>query len=191
MNNESKSTLSKTPLYLRQKSPTYYQKGLNTISDYGGSKESQCVKEQRKSKYEVEDIVLTGLPIIQKFQRKPEKQWTPESKEEELVLVLDGIRFDCLADKEDYRAYKSKNLEELKQIKLWQNITTKNPSSWISGLTSNYFKKSKILGKETWTHREVEWSRAERRLLFSTNDEELCNNWVYLLNWLKRRQGCS
>ena len=50
----------------------------------------------------------------------------------------------------------------------------RNPSSWIRSLSSNF----------TWTNRELEWYFAEDRFLFAAKDEDECDRWVCIMNWL-------
>eukprot|EP00347_Sterkiella_histriomuscorum_P001040 403373572 len=55
-----------------------------------------------------------------------------------------------------------------------EELIVRNPSSWIKSLSSNF----------TWTNRELEWYFAEDRFLFAAKDEEECDRWVCILNWL-------
>ena len=59
-----------------------------------------------------------------------------------------------------------------------EEIFVRNPSSWIKSLSSNF----------TWTNRELEWYFAEDRFLFAAFNEEECDKWVCILNWLIARQ---
>jgi hypothetical protein len=59
-----------------------------------------------------------------------------------------------------------------------EEIMIRNPSSWIKSLSSNF----------TWTNRELEWYFAEDRFLFAGLDEEECDRWVCVMNWLLARQ---
>lgn len=58
-----------------------------------------------------------------------------------------------------------------------EEIIIRNPSSWIKSLSSNF----------TWTNRELEWYFAEDRFLFAAMNEEDCDKWVYITNWLLAR----
>ena len=58
-----------------------------------------------------------------------------------------------------------------------EEIFVRNPSSWIKSLSSNF----------TWTNRELEWYFAEDRFLFAAFNEEECDRWVCILNWLIAR----
>ena len=53
-------------------------------------------------------------------------------------------------------------------------MIVRNPSSWIRSLSSNF----------TWTNRELEWYFAEDRFLFAAKDEDECDRWVCIMNWL-------
>lgn len=55
-----------------------------------------------------------------------------------------------------------------------EELIVRNPSSWIKSLSSNF----------TWTNRELEWYFAEDRFLFAAKNEEECDRWVCILNWL-------
>jgi hypothetical protein len=55
-----------------------------------------------------------------------------------------------------------------------QSIFIRNPSAWIKSLSSNF----------TWTNRELEWYHSENRFLFACSNEEDCDRWVSVLNWL-------
>ena len=59
-----------------------------------------------------------------------------------------------------------------------EEIFVRNPSSWIKSLSSNF----------TWTNRELEWYFAEDRFLFAANNEEECDRWVCIMNWLLARR---
>ena len=39
-------------------------------------------------------------------------------------------------------------------------------------------------GYSSWTNREYEWYYAEKRFLFACEDEDDCNFWISILNWL-------
>lgn len=54
----------------------------------------------------------------------------------------------------------------------------RNPSSWIKSLSSNF----------TWTNRELEWYFAEDRFLFAALNEDECDRWVTIMNWLLARK---
>mmetsp|Transcript_6975 Transcript_6975/g.5229 ORF Transcript_6975/g.5229 Transcript_6975/m.5229 type:complete len:105 (-) Transcript_6975:70-384(-) len=56
-------------------------------------------------------------------------------------------------------------------------IIVRNPSSWIKSLSSNF----------TWTNRELEWYFAEDRFLFAATNEDDCDRWVCIMNWLLAR----
>ena len=59
-----------------------------------------------------------------------------------------------------------------------EEIIVRNPSSWIKSLSSNF----------TWTNREMEWYFAEDRFLFAApGNEEDCDRWVCVMNWLLAR----
>ena len=58
-----------------------------------------------------------------------------------------------------------------------KEIFIKNPSSWIKSLSSNI----------TWTNRELEWYFAEDRFLFAATNEDDCDKWVCIFNWLLAR----
>jgi hypothetical protein len=58
-----------------------------------------------------------------------------------------------------------------------EEILIRNPSSWIRSLSSNF----------TWTNRELEWYFAEDRYLFAGANEEECDKWVCIMNWLLTR----
>lgn len=58
-----------------------------------------------------------------------------------------------------------------------QEIYVRNPSSWIKSLSSNF----------TWTNRELEWYYAEDRFLFAAMNEDDCDRWVCIMNWLLAR----
>lgn len=58
-----------------------------------------------------------------------------------------------------------------------EEIFVRNPSSWIKSLSSNF----------TWTNRELEWYFAEDRFLFAANNEDECDKWVCIMNWLLAR----
>ena len=58
------------------------------------------------------------------------------------------------------------------------DINIRNPSSWIKSLSSNF----------TWTNRELEWYFAEDRFLFAALNEEDCDKWVCIINWLIAQQ---
>jgi len=58
-----------------------------------------------------------------------------------------------------------------------EEIMIRNPSSWIKSLSSNF----------TWTNRELEWYFAEDRFLFAATNEEDCDKWVCITNWLLAR----
>jgi hypothetical protein len=51
-------------------------------------------------------------------------------------------------------------------------VASKNPSCWLKSLA----------GKQTWTHREVEFMKGTKRLLFATETLEECKMWVFLIN---------
>lgn len=55
-----------------------------------------------------------------------------------------------------------------------EEMIVRNPSSWIKSLSSNF----------TWTNRELEWYYAEDRFLFAAQNEEDCDRWVCIMNWL-------
>lgn len=57
-------------------------------------------------------------------------------------------------------------------------IASKNPSSWLKSLA----------GKQTWTHRQVEFLKGSQRLLFATETEEECKMWVFLINFCIQSQ---
>jgi len=58
-------------------------------------------------------------------------------------------------------------------------MISKNPAGWIKNLGGN----------NTWTHRELEWYLAEDRYLFACLNEEECDRWVAMLNWvISKRQ---
>lgn len=59
-----------------------------------------------------------------------------------------------------------------------QEMIVRNPSSWIKSLSSNF----------TWTNRELEWYFAEDRFLFAALNEEDCDKWVCIMNWLLARK---
>lgn len=59
-----------------------------------------------------------------------------------------------------------------------EEIMIRNPSSWIKSLSSNF----------TWTNRELEWYFAEDRFLFAAVNEDDCDKWVCIMNWLLARQ---
>ena len=56
-------------------------------------------------------------------------------------------------------------------------ILIRNPSSWIKSLSSNF----------TWTNRELECYYAEDRFLFAAHNEDDCDRWVCVMNWLLSR----
>jgi len=58
-------------------------------------------------------------------------------------------------------------------------IFVRNPSSWIKSLSSNF----------TWTNRELEWYFAEDRFLFAATNEDDCDKWVCIMNWLLARMA--
>lgn len=58
-----------------------------------------------------------------------------------------------------------------------EEIFVRNPSSWIKSLSSNF----------TWTNRELEWYFAEDRFLFAALNEDECDRWVAIMNWLLAR----
>jgi len=58
-----------------------------------------------------------------------------------------------------------------------EEIFVRNPSSWIKSLSSNF----------TWTNRELEWYFAEDRFLFAATNEDDCDRWVCIMNWLLAR----
>ena len=58
-----------------------------------------------------------------------------------------------------------------------EEIFVRNPSSWIKSLSSNF----------TWTNRELEWYFAEDRFLFAAANEDECDKWVCIMNWLLAR----
>ncbi|CDW83195.1 UNKNOWN [Stylonychia lemnae] len=55
-----------------------------------------------------------------------------------------------------------------------EEMIVRNPSSWIKSLSSNF----------TWTNRELEWYFAEDRFLFAAKNEEECDRWVCIMNWI-------
>jgi hypothetical protein len=59
-----------------------------------------------------------------------------------------------------------------------EEMIIRNPSSWIRSLSSNF----------TWTNRELEWYYAEDRFLFAAMNEDECDRWVCIMNWLLARQ---
>lgn len=59
----------------------------------------------------------------------------------------------------------------------FEEILIRNPSSWIRSLSSNF----------TWTNRELEWYFAEDRFLFAADNEDDCDKWVCIMNWLLAR----
>lgn len=59
-----------------------------------------------------------------------------------------------------------------------EEMIVRNPSSWIKSLSSNF----------TWTNRELEWYFAEDRFLFAALNEDECDRWVCIMNWLLARQ---
>jgi hypothetical protein len=58
-----------------------------------------------------------------------------------------------------------------------EELLIRNPSSWIKSLSSNF----------TWTNRELEWYYAEDRFLFAALNEDDCDKWVCIMNWLIAR----
>ena len=58
-----------------------------------------------------------------------------------------------------------------------EEILIRNPSAWIKSLSSNF----------TWTNRELEWYYAEDRFLYAALNEEDCDRWVCVLNWLVQK----
>lgn len=58
-----------------------------------------------------------------------------------------------------------------------EELFVRNPSSWIKSLSSNF----------TWTNRELEWYFAEDRFLFAALNEDECDKWVCIMNWLLAR----
>ena len=174
--NESKTTTSKTPFEIKS---TYL---ADIASDHcKGMKLGGSVNDvsTRKMQPEITDRILEDVPLA--ISKKKTQDWMPENRTEELLLVLDGAHFQSPDEKEDYRTFKAKNLAAFKQIGLKLDIAPKNPSAWLPSYSS----------KSTWSHREIEWNRAERRLLFATDNEELCNSWVCVLNWLVSKQSGS
>lgn len=129
---ESRSALLKSPLSLNhQKSPKSEQKGY-------------YLKSSKKNRFDIEDLSVD--PSKTPVKKSKLKNWEPEAKMEELINVLDGIHFESAEEKEEYRNYKIANMAELTQIKMRQDISIKNPSSWISSLTSN---------KENYVYRQA------------------------------------
>lgn len=59
-----------------------------------------------------------------------------------------------------------------------EEMLVRNPSSWIKSLSSNF----------TWTNRELEWYFAEDRFLFAALNEDECDRWVCIMNWLLARR---
>ena len=59
-----------------------------------------------------------------------------------------------------------------------EELLIRNPSSWIKSLSSNF----------TWTNRELEWYFAEDRFLFAGGNEQDCDKWVCIMNWLLARR---
>ncbi len=119
--NESKTTLSKTPYEFK--------------STYLPDPQSEKKVSVRRVPGEVMDKIAEDVsPLREKRRRTPEKTWTPQKRGEELLLVLDGARFDSLTDKEEYRAFKQAHLEALRQVNFRQEIMPKNPSAWLNSL---------------------------------------------------------
>ncbi len=150
---ESKTTQSKTPYEFKS---TYLG---------GGQDASLCEVSTKKVRGEIMDQILEDMPLAQPVKRSRAKNWIPEHRSEELLLVLDGAHFESSAEKEEYRNYKKAHLEELKQV-------------WVKE------DQPQIQNLAKWSQREMEWSKAERRLLFAAESEEICNNWVSVINWI-------
>lgn len=67
--------------------------------------------------------------------------------------------------------------ESLAKPLQFDEILVRNPSSWIKSLSSNF----------TWTNRELEWYFAEDRFLYAATNEDECDRWVCIMNWLLAR----
>jgi len=150
--NESKTTTSKTPYEFK--------------SQFLGQDPNVSEIPHHKNMPEIMDQILEDAPLIQQVKKTKAKNWIPDKRSEELLLVLDGAHFENVAEKEDYRNYKKSHLEELKQIVIKQE------------------DQLILVSPSKWTQRELEWGKAERRLLFASSNEETCNNWVSVLNWM-------
>ncbi len=162
---ESKgTTLSKTPLEAKSSYLADKQKSLLSSVQEVSVRKVPCEIMDRI----VEDVPLDGR------RKMSADEWTPNNRSQELLLVLDGAHFESQSDKESYRAFKKTHMDSMRQVSFRQEIMPKNPSAWLNSFAS----------KSTWTHREVEWTRAECRLLFATEREEACDNWIFVLNWL-------
>eukprot|EP00826_Nyctotherus_ovalis_P050408 TRINITY_DN6172_c0_g1_i1.p1 TRINITY_DN6172_c0_g1~~TRINITY_DN6172_c0_g1_i1.p1 ORF type:complete len:1314 (+),score=316.05 TRINITY_DN6172_c0_g1_i1:57-3998(+) len=99
-------------------------------------------------------------------------KWSPEKKCNELLLVLDGAYFKSPEEKEEYRAYKEAHLKELRQVVVCE-------------------KKETLQNPSAWSVRESEWRKNDKRLLFASESEELCDNWVAVMNWaVQRKEPC-
>jgi len=134
-----------------------------------------AVEDSKRSSDVVKNFVLEKANLggnemsIRKGLERPKSstanEWTPESKEEELRLVLDGAHFESQREKEEYRQYKEQHIDDLRRISI-------------------YNKEEVINNPVKWSTREKEWAKSNKLLLFSSESEETANNWVSMFNWL-------
>jgi hypothetical protein len=172
--------------------PSKFKAELPNSPDVGQLSDTRAQTARRRSppsreRYELQDRDLdidvdTARRRRRRSSPSPARTWEPEAKRQELLKILDGAHFPSSQEKEQYREFKQHNLAQLRQITLKQDVVAKNPSAWLPSLTGD--GNIKVVGKTTWTHREVEWERAERRLLFAVETEEMCDKWVSVLNWV-------
>lgn len=102
--------------------------------------------------------------LLRRSKSSAAKDWTPESKGEELILVLDGARFESRKEKEEYRMYKEQHFGRLRAV---------------------FGRGEEVLNSPVaWSAREQEWPKTDRMLLFASESEETSNNWVSVFNWL-------
>ena len=144
-------------------------KTTQSRSIYIGGQERGSIGDAQPSKklptVEVVSKILGNAPLSQSIKRSRSKGWNPECRSEELLLVLDGAHFENMDEKEDYRSFKKTHRAELGQILIKEEVPRAKD---LSG----------------WTEREMEWSKAEKRLLLGCQNEDVCNHWVSVMNWI-------
>jgi len=104
------------------------------------------------------------LMDMKQIRNSKASKWSPKKKSNELLLVLDGAYFKSQEEKEDYRAYKEAHLKDLRQVVMYE-------------------KEEQLQNPSAWSVRQNEWRKTDQRLLFASESEELCDNWVAIMNW--------